>query len=682
MKPNPAPKLRIEPATAAVTTGGTQSFRAVGGTPPYSFDFAPGGEKTGGSIGPGASPGTGAYEAGPKPGKDRVRVTDARGNTADASVDVATPLELSATDPKVVVRTATTLQATGGKPPYTFAFSSTGNVSGGSVDPNTGDYTAGTLTGTDTIEVTDNVDRTATATVEVRPALQIEVPADAMHKVMLGSPVGGGSLANPSAALEITVATGIEVPLKVVGGVPDFDLALGYEIPGCSASAPEQGERTFTYTAGLTVGANRRTTDTVLIWDSQSSPNEATVSVTVTENFEDLAALASTPGFKLPYFTLRTLHPFLGFSLHDGVIFPPPPAVPKDGLPCIDFSILHTIGLQSLPSRGHAGERGPVVGPAGAYFVGRGSDAGFVVPHVSIPINNVLLPLVILLGESKSLFGASSVRMPCWSLLGGSDECDAACACPIPYVPLGLNLCCSDPLPLPTDVVIAPSTVLAGVGLLDFAGALIDVILEYGVALVMWGVSSGLNLGVDEAAKGVKKLGKKGAKEVGEKVGKEVVEEVVEKGGKEVAEEVVEKGGKEVAEKAAKDDTALKKVGRKFWADKTEKARILKNSADYKSLIRKGMTPDEALQKLMKPGAWKQTGDILKPYGMAILTEFIEQPLDWGATRVGKIDDYVRGLYARDDDWWEWGELWAIESAIVQTIWKQPPGGSGWWGDW
>jgi hypothetical protein len=594
------PPLTIAPASVTLECGGTQSFRADGGIPPHTFDWAPGGDTTGGSIEAGASSGTGAYVAGQTPGTDRVRVSDARGNSADATIDVVAQLKIAVTDATVVAGTSTGLEATGGTPPYTFAFAPSGNVSGGTLDSENREYTAGPTPGTDTIEVTDDIGNTARTTVEVRPPLQIEVPVDEMHKVQLSARQDlewwetydswGDTPARISSALEITVATGVEVALRVVGGVPDFSVAATAASDG-TAGSPASGDSTFTYEAGLTVGGDRRATDTLTITDGQSTPNQATVTVTVTENFEDLAALASSGVFKAPFCTLRTWNPFAGFSLHDGVIFPPPPAAPKDKLPCIDFGILHTTGLQSLPSRGHAGERGPVKAPGGAYLLGRGTDAGFGIVHISIPINNVLLPLVIALGESKSLFGSSSVRLPCWSVLGGSDDCDTACAVPVPWVPLSLNLACSDEFPLPSDLVVAPSTIMLGLSIGDIIGGLIDVIMEYTVALVMWGFGKGAGqiseaafkkgpgkIAKNAAKKAAKEVGEKVTKEVAEKAAKEATEKILKEGTEQVVQEAVEKAAKEAAEKAAKEAAektakeAAERAARKAAEEASEKA--------------------------------------------------------------------------------------------------------------
>ena len=594
-------------------------------------------------------------------------------------------LQIVASDVAVVTGTTTTFGATGGDPPYKFAFADAGNVSGGSIDQH-GHYQAGPATGTDTIEVTDRDRNKASTTVEVKPVLQVEVPDDEMHKVQLGTPKDdpswwqtwlhlGSPPVNPSPTLEITVATGVEVSLKVedYGGVPDF--VVDQVTPsGGSAESPAAGKRAFTYRAGLTVGGDGRATDTLTISDHQSTPNQATLTITVTENFEDLATLASKGSFKLPFVAYRTWHFFAGFSFHDGIIFPPPPAVPKDKMFCIDASLLHTTGLQSLPSRGHAGKRGPVVAPGHAYLIGRGSDAGFVVPHISIPINNILLPLVILLGESKSLFGSSSVRLPCWSLLGGNDECDAACTVPLPWMPLGLNLACSDEFPLPTDLVIAPSTILVGMGLLDFVGGLIDVGLEYLVAGIMYG--------------GSKLVGGKGAGQIAEKASEEVTEKALKEGG----EELGEKGLKEGVEKAAKEDGLLKSLGRQVWAGDATKRELVGKDA-----LKAKLDPKKLYEQLANRSTWDKTSDVLEGVLETIL---FEQPLGWAAGRLGKIDDTLRGLEDFDAlDWWEWDEinvLFATPGAItgyapISTLAKvissgelpDPvgPEGQGWWGD-
>ncbi len=81
--PGPVGAVTLVPASADVQPGETLDFAAFGGNPPYNFtlDVAP----SGGAITP-----DGAYSAGAVAGRsDVVRVTDAIGGTATASVQVA-----------------------------------------------------------------------------------------------------------------------------------------------------------------------------------------------------------------------------------------------------------------------------------------------------------------------------------------------------------------------------------------------------------------------------------------------------------------------------------------------------------------------------------------------------------------------------------------------------------------
>jgi hypothetical protein len=57
-------------------------------------------------------------------------------------------------------------KASGGEGGYEYAV--TANASGATIDPATGDYTAGAAAGTDTVTVTDDAGKTATAQVKVQ----------------------------------------------------------------------------------------------------------------------------------------------------------------------------------------------------------------------------------------------------------------------------------------------------------------------------------------------------------------------------------------------------------------------------------------------------------------------------------------------------------------------------------
>jgi hypothetical protein len=143
-------------------------FLAVGGQPPYAFDFAnrsagSGLPPSGGSI----DPITGRYRAGlvgTAPGTvagqevaDLVVAHDAYGQVSAAwRVVLGAPLALSLSDAALSPGRAVQLTASGGRPPYAFGFAARGNRSRGAVDAVTGVYVPGPGQGTfDALTVTD-----------------------------------------------------------------------------------------------------------------------------------------------------------------------------------------------------------------------------------------------------------------------------------------------------------------------------------------------------------------------------------------------------------------------------------------------------------------------------------------------------------------------------------------------
>lgn len=174
-------------------------------------------------------------------------------------------------------------------------------------------------------------------------------------------------------------------------------------------------------------------------------------------------------------------HGFIGIGIHDGIIISVPPVPAK--LPCISFHLLNGTCLGCLPSeRWWDSSPGsdsfePTLGPGDIAFMGRTNDAGFIVPHVSIPPNNSLLPLTIAFGGSISLLGASSVKMNTHNIIFQNSEADMSCSL-FPFW-LSLNLGCSDPVPIPSDIVITPNTVEVGVEWADILAAVIDLAIEY-----------------------------------------------------------------------------------------------------------------------------------------------------------------------------------------------------------
>lgn len=155
------PALSISPVAVNLLTNGSQTFTASGGVTPYTFSVVSGG----GSI----NSSTGAYIAPATPAAVVVRVTDARGNTADANATVVNPLLIAPATFTMAVNNTRTFVASGGQAPYTFSV----QTGGGSVDPSTGLYTAPATSGTAVVRVTDNLGSTADANITINPALAI-----------------------------------------------------------------------------------------------------------------------------------------------------------------------------------------------------------------------------------------------------------------------------------------------------------------------------------------------------------------------------------------------------------------------------------------------------------------------------------------------------------------------------
>ena len=294
----------------------------------------------------------------------------------------------------------------------------------------------------------------------------------------------------------------------------------------------------------------------------------------------------------------QMVFPFVGFSNHDGTVA----SVPVPKIPHVSFSILNGLFIGSLPSWGPGIK--PTLGPSSIPFIGRTTDAGFIVPHVPIPPTNTAVGMTIAFGSSIAIFGSSSVKMKVWNLIFQSTDADVAC-CVIPFVPISLNLACNDLLPasipLPFDVVISPSNVLVGVTWADVVAALIDVALEVGLAVVGAGIGAGVKKGA-KSAKGVK-----GASNAAEAAGREAAEAGTEKAAKEAAQEAADEAAQRAAretadaaaEKAAKEaaqataDEAAQRAAREAADAAAEKAA--KEAAQA--------TADEAAQRAAREAA-------------------------------------------------------------------------------
>ncbi|HTD23537.1 MAG TPA: hypothetical protein VK738_12840 [Terriglobales bacterium] len=139
---------------------------------------------------------------------------------------------------------AQTFSVSGGVSPYTYSMVT--NNSGGTINASTGAYIAGTIGGvTDTLQVTDTVGNTSTATVRVRAPLVIS-PAS------------------------VTVSTGGSQAFSASGGVSPYTYSIATNNSGGTINAS-----TGAYVAGTRGGV----TDTVQVTDSSGNASTAIVTV-------------------------------------------------------------------------------------------------------------------------------------------------------------------------------------------------------------------------------------------------------------------------------------------------------------------------------------------------------------------------------------------------------------------
>lgn len=230
--------LSLSPANVAVTVTEGVAFAASGGTPAYVFSIASGG----GTI----DPQTGYYTAPTSAGAATVKVADAAGESAESSVTVVTPSELTIKPETVTVQTEGTylFSGVGGVTPYTFTLGS--SQSGGSISAD-GSYTAGGSTGTDTVVLTDGANNQVFASVTV----------------VSGGPLGI-SPTNP------VVAESATVNFSGYGGSPGYTFSLA---AGSGTILATLG----TYTAPAQVG-----TDLATVRIADSADPQATVTTLVT----------------------------------------------------------------------------------------------------------------------------------------------------------------------------------------------------------------------------------------------------------------------------------------------------------------------------------------------------------------------------------------------------------------
>ncbi len=266
------PPFVFTPAAPQTVVGGSIRLSVEGGTGSGSvWSFAPGGDLSGGTISA-----AGDYVAGVTPNVvDTVQVVDSAGLSATVTIQVDPAIVITPATAAVVEGSLQSFSASGGSGVgYTWGFANGGDHSGGTMTSG-GVYTAGTTTGTDTIQVADSAGSTATARITV------ELP------------------------LAITPATAA----VVAGGSLTFGTSGGSGSGQTWAISPDFSGGTITsagvYTAGFLPG-----TDTVIVTDSGRNTAQATVLVVAPLSVSPASPVSVTPLQAVAFTTSGGLAPF------------------------------------------------------------------------------------------------------------------------------------------------------------------------------------------------------------------------------------------------------------------------------------------------------------------------------------------------------------------------------------
>jgi hypothetical protein len=179
----------------------------------------------------------------------------------------------------------------------------------------------------------------------------------------------------------------------------------------------------------------------------------------------------------VPCAVLNVIHPVISVDLHQPWFPPAPPAPP---VPHFWLQILGGLQMPTVKRTTTV-----VANFTSTPIIQQGSDIGPFIVHVSAP--HVLLILYFLSSGSVSEFGAFSVQVenrPVGTAIAGF---------------AGINLNCAFPCAMPTGVVVAISTVCAGMKFGDYMASLAcmaaDVILSALLTLLGMGLGKGLQAG-------------------------------------------------------------------------------------------------------------------------------------------------------------------------------------------
>jgi hypothetical protein len=216
-------------------------------------------------------------------------------------------------------------------------------------------------------------------------------------------------------------------------------------------------------------------------------------------------------------------HGYLGIGSHKALI---PPAVVPAMAPHIAIDTLLGLTINAKYSKS-------VKGPFGIQMIGKGNDSGYVVPHFCIPPPNVLLVAIIPFGGSKVMFSAAKVQM---DVDGSATPVAAAC---FPVVPISLNQACNDPCNYPSDIVVAPNSVVVGMTLADILGGVFSIAVDCGIsALANWiGGEVGERLVRAVAAPICRRMSSEFVSQMADRFGREAAESM----GRDVVENMLER---------------------------------------------------------------------------------------------------------------------------------------------
>ena len=237
------PRLSLSPPVASVAPGGTATFVAAGGHPPYAFALhGPSGAQI---------DAVGNYTAGQVGNAvDQVVLSDATGDpaaTATAEVQVGNTVQVYPSTASAAPSDTFLLVALGGQAPYAFSLvqhDSDGTARTAHVDPVTGRYRAGSNDQTlgdklDVVQVEDGNGQVATAVITVGAPLLLSLSLSA-------------------------VTPGVTVRLEASGGKPPY--LFGFQFKGDRSQGSIE-RATGAYTPGDNYGAQ----DLLQVFDSTGS---------------------------------------------------------------------------------------------------------------------------------------------------------------------------------------------------------------------------------------------------------------------------------------------------------------------------------------------------------------------------------------------------------------------------